>query len=136
MLLGHFWAYVGQPHGHIGWATSMPFASINSTYPRTNPKKIHKKILRIGDFEKRYFDFFFSKFFLFSFFPWKQVKVYWLAKMGQNFDQARLDNTFWPMPNILKGSVCSYYLESRWIMLMPGGSNISFIIGKKFNIWI
>ena len=25
--------------------------------------------------------------------------------MGQNFDQAKCDNTFWPMPNILKGSV-------------------------------
>ena len=24
-----FWAYVRQPHGHIGWATPMPFASIN-----------------------------------------------------------------------------------------------------------
>ena len=29
--------YVGQPHGHIVWATSIPFASINSTNPRTNP---------------------------------------------------------------------------------------------------
>ena len=26
-----FWAYIRQPHGHIGWATSMPFVSINST---------------------------------------------------------------------------------------------------------
>ena len=25
--------------------------------------------------------------------------------MAQNFDQAKRDNTFWPMPNILKGSV-------------------------------
>ena len=38
-------------------------------------------------------------------FLWKQVKVYWLARMGQNFDQAKRDYTFWPMPNILKGSV-------------------------------
>ena len=29
--------------GHIGWATSMPFASINSTNPRTNPWNFHKK---------------------------------------------------------------------------------------------
>ena len=36
---------------------------------------------------------------------WKLVKVYWLARMGQNFDQAKRDNNFWPMPNILKGSV-------------------------------
>ena len=26
-----FWAYVVQPDDHIGWATSMPFASIYST---------------------------------------------------------------------------------------------------------
>ena len=32
-FLGCFWAYVGQPHGHIHWATSMPFASINPTNP-------------------------------------------------------------------------------------------------------
>ena len=25
--------------------------------------------------------------------------------MGQNFDQAKCDDTFWPLPNILKGSV-------------------------------
>ena len=48
-----FWAYIGQPHGHIDWATSMPFASINSINPGTKPWKFHKKILRIGDFEKR-----------------------------------------------------------------------------------
>ena len=27
-------------------------------------------------------------------FPLKQVKVYWLARMGQNFDQAKQENTF------------------------------------------
>ena len=48
LFFGHFWAYVGQPHGHIGWAKSMPFASINPTNPRTNPWKFHEKILRIG----------------------------------------------------------------------------------------
>ena len=39
---------VGQPHDHISWATPMPFASINSTNPRTNPWNFHEKILRIG----------------------------------------------------------------------------------------
>ena len=28
-----------------------------------------------------------------------------IARMGQNFDEAKRDNTFWPMLNILKGSV-------------------------------
>ena len=43
-----FWAYVGQPHDHISWAKPMPFASINSTNPRTDPWEFHEKILRIG----------------------------------------------------------------------------------------
>ena len=29
--IGCFCPYVGQPHNHIGWATLMPFASINPT---------------------------------------------------------------------------------------------------------
>ena len=52
-----------------------------------------------------HFEFFLKKKNFFAFFPWKLVKVYWLARMGQNFDQVKRDNTFWPMPNILKGSV-------------------------------
>ena len=46
-----FWAYVWQPHDHIGWTTSMPFASINPTNPRNNPWNFHEKILRIGGVE-------------------------------------------------------------------------------------
>ena len=48
MFLGCFWAYVRQPHSHKSWDKPMPFASINSTNPRTNPWKFHEKILRIG----------------------------------------------------------------------------------------
>ena len=33
VFLGCFCAWVGQPHDHIGCATSMPFASINPTNP-------------------------------------------------------------------------------------------------------
>ena len=43
-----FWAYVGQPPDHISCAKPMPFASIISTIPRTNPWEFHEKILRIG----------------------------------------------------------------------------------------
>ena len=57
---------------------SMPFASINPTNPRTNPWNFHKKILRIGDFEKWPFfesailNFFFEKKkFFFCFIPMK-----------------------------------------------------------------
>ena len=52
VFLGCFCPYVGQPHGHIGWAKSMSFASINPNSPKTNPWNFHKKFLRIGDFEK------------------------------------------------------------------------------------
>ena len=52
----------------------------------------------------------FQKKIFFASFPWKQVKVYWLAMMGQNFfDQAKSDNTFWPRPNVLKGSAFIFY---------------------------
>ena len=67
MFFGSFWAYVGQPHDHIHWARSMPFASCNPTNPRTNLWNFHEKILRIGDFEKwpflknGHFGFFFQK---------------------------------------------------------------------------
>ena len=79
-----FCPYVRQPHDHIGWATLMGFASINSTNPRTDLWNFREKISRIGDFEKRPFWFFFlqmkispnsygrldgSKFWRFSWFP-------------------------------------------------------------------
>ena len=71
-VLGCFWAYVRQPHDHIGWAKSMPFASINSTNPSTNTWNFHQKMLRIGDF--------------FASPPWKSCKVTWVSRMGRNFD--------------------------------------------------
>ena len=51
VFLGCFWAYAGQPHNHIGWARSMPFASINPTNPRTNFWNWCNQIFRIDDFE-------------------------------------------------------------------------------------
>ena len=101
MFLALFWAYVGQPDGHIGWVTLMPFASINPTNPRTNLWNFHKKISRIGDFEKRrfwkmailkigHFDFFSSKkIFFFCFI---------LMKISPNL-YGRLDGSkFWRFP--------------------------------------
>ena len=61
LFLGCLWAYVGQPHDHIGWATPMPFASINSTNQRTNPWNFREIILRIGRAGK--WDFFYLYFF-------------------------------------------------------------------------
>ena len=91
-VFSHFWAYVGQPHDHIGWTKSMPFASINPTNPRTHPAQFGKKILRIdhlakwGFFESAILDFCFRFFFLFCLIPWKIVKGSWIARMGRNFD--------------------------------------------------
>ena len=96
---------VGQPHDHIGWATSIPFASINTTNPRTNPWNFHKTILRIGGFENlsRLFWSFFKYFFLLH--SLENQSVSWLPRLGRNFDQAKRDNTFWPRPNIMHPSV-------------------------------
>ena len=70
-----------------------------------------------------HFKFFFSKKKKIAFFPWKLVKVYWLARMAQHFDQAKNDNTLWPMPNILKGSVC--ITENRNNLQLKGSLNTS-----------
>ena len=92
-FFGCFWAFVGQPHGHIHWATSMPFASFNPTNPRTNLRNFREKILRIGDFEKWVFfesailNFFFEKkIIFFASFPWKLAQIYMVEWMGWNFD--------------------------------------------------
>ena len=76
-LFGCFWAYVGQPHGHIGWATSMPFASINLTKVTQGPIcEIFAKffwelvVLNISVLLSRPFWIFFSRFF-FCFIPIK-----------------------------------------------------------------
>ena len=86
VFLGCFWAYVGQPHDHIGWDKSMPFASINPTNPRTNPWNFHEKILRIGGAKKwglypffwvGHFEFFFSrKNYFFCFISMKRPKAF------------------------------------------------------------
>ena len=77
-----FWAYIWQPHNHVGWATSMPLVSINPTNQRINPWNFHKTILRIGDFEK--LSFFLVGHFPWS--PWKSVTNYVVEWKGQNFD--------------------------------------------------
>ena len=69
----------------------MPFRSI-LTDLRTNPAQFREKILRIDGFEKRSFfesaisEFVFQIFFFF-FLIIEGVKGYWVAKMGQNFDE-------------------------------------------------
>ena len=68
----------------------MPFTSINLTNPRTNPWNFHKKILRIGDFEKRpfwkisHFEFFSWKFFFFYFILMKIISNLYDRMDGSN----------------------------------------------------
>ena len=68
-------------------------ASCNPTNPMTNLWNFHKKILRIGDFEK--WDFFESAILNFFFekkkknfasFPLKSAQIYMVEWMGPNFD--------------------------------------------------
>ena len=68
-----FWAYVGQPHNHIGWATSMPFASIYPTDPRTNSWNLCKQYWywKTQFFWVGHFDFSFQQNLFFCFIPMK-----------------------------------------------------------------
>ena len=59
--------YSGQPDNHIGWASSMPFASMNPTNPTTNPWNFGGNCSAFGGGWKTqffligHFDFFFKK---------------------------------------------------------------------------
>ena len=58
LCLTPFWAYFGQHVNHIGWATSMRFASIYPFYPKTNPWNfLYKKYWGLGELENALFWF-------------------------------------------------------------------------------
>jgi hypothetical protein len=63
----------------------MPFASIYSIHPRTNPWNFCGKILGIGGVENLSFFELAIRFF-FASSPWKSVIIFRVARMGQNFD--------------------------------------------------
>ena len=124
MFLGCFCPYVGQPHSHIGWDKSMPFASINPTNPRTNPWNFHKKILRIGDFEKcTFFEsailIFFSRkfFFFFCFFLMKISQSLLVSKDGSKFWSSQKWQHFLTHAKHFEGE-CNVYVPD----LKKGGS--------------
>ena len=92
VCLGFFWAYVRQPHDHIGWATSIPFASINGFHPRTNPWNFWKWELAVLKVLSRKFWFFFFKKICFCFIPMNSVNVSWVSRLVRIFFyQAKLD---------------------------------------------
>ena len=111
-----FWAYVGQLHNHIGWATSMPFASINVTYHRTNPWNFidffwELVVLKISVYLSwPFWSFFFFKTSFFGSFPWKLFKVSWVASMSRNFYQPNVTTLFDPDQTI--GSRVYFYVFS------------------------
>ena len=93
VFLACFRAYVGQPDNHIiiGWATSMPFASIYPTNPRTNWWNFHKKNIenwqnwKTQFFWVGHFEFIFSHKFFFCFIPIKISRIFLGSKDGSKF---------------------------------------------------
>ena len=95
VFFGCFWAYVRQPHNHIGWATSMTFASINTINPRNNPWSFCEIFLRIGSIENlSFFELailiFCSKKKYFSHFPMKISQSFLAGKVGSKFWSSKL----------------------------------------------
>ena len=52
--------------------------------------------------------------------------------MGQNFDQAKCDNTSWPGPNILTGSVTFHLSKDLW-MYGQNSQIFKYIVGGLKN---
>ena len=73
VFLGCFWAYLGQPHKHIGWVLSMPFASTILLTKGPIPEIFSKNIENWGNWRTQFFWVghfgFFFKIFFFCFFP-------------------------------------------------------------------
>ena len=46
------WPFSGQPDNYIGWATSLAYSWVSSTYLRTISCNFGEKMFRIGEFEK------------------------------------------------------------------------------------
>ena len=124
----------------------MPFASINPTNPRTDPRNFHKKILRIDRVEKLpffwvgHFEFFLQKKNIsFASFQWKHVKVYWSARIFWNFD----DNlVFQPKtkPTQKYAKQCIYYQRILFCKSFRGGKfckeeKISMLKLLPYNIF-
>ena len=83
-FFGHFWAYVRQPHGPIGWARPMAFTCLNSTIPRSIHKIFTLKYWKVAILKN---DLFLSWpfWFFFASSTWKLVTNYVLEWMGLNF---------------------------------------------------
>ena len=80
-----FRPYIGQPaDDHIGWAISMPFASIDLFYPKTNPWNFREKYWELMVLKNSILKTFFQTFFFFASSQWKSVKGSLVARMSRN----------------------------------------------------
>ena len=113
-----FWAFVGQPHSHIGWAKSMPFTSINSTNPMTSPYNFHKKILRIGNFKKHCF----FELAIFELMSDSVNEFYYPMDRSMKFSQKNIENwQFWKMAFFLSRPSSSLWnLVSNYVLKWVG----------------
>ena len=108
-VLALFWAYVGQPDGHIGWVTLMPFASINPTNPRTNPWNFGGNCSTFGEVEKLSFfesailNYFFQKKNFFCFIPMKTCQSLLVSKDFSKFWWL----PWFPAPNSTCLNICN-----------------------------
>ena len=86
-----------HPHNHMGWATSMPFASINTTHPRNNKWNFGEKKLRLVAFEN--LSYFESTILIFGFVLFRFIPM----KISQSLLVSRDGSKFW-----------SIHESSRW----------------------
>ena len=112
-----FWAYVGQPHNHISWATPMPFASINSTNPRTNPWKFHEK--KIENCRSWKMSFFLSQPFWFFFQNFFSKKDFFLLHLNENKQPVHMRYHFflhygWFLQNLGKNLIRTNMHTTVW----------------------
>ena len=126
----------------------MPFASFNSTNPRTNPWNFHKKILRIGDFEKwpflsRPFCFCFQKKnFVLFFSNEENLGFHMRYHFFRNFDDYPGFKPKITPPNISAGSVSDLWITQLcckallWLFLnlLVTLSLTTYLNGSKYKV--
>ena len=99
-------------------------ASLISTKPRTNPWNFHKKYWELA-FWKNVVFLIWPFWFFFEFFPMK-------TSQSLLFSKDR-DNTFWPRPNILTGSVCRFLVWTQFFCPQKVEKNTLKTCSEKFK---
>ena len=120
-----FRPYVGQPHGHIGWAKPMPLASFNPTNPRTNPWNFGRicsafdEVEKLSFFESAILNFFFEKKFFFLLHSHKnQPKFIWKNGWVEILMFSLVSRKFLAMRHIALYSVCLFVGDKNVIQIL------------------